>query len=67
MTAEFEFKNSNYQSQLWWSNCKPALGRLRQEDGKLEASLEYIARCCLKKQQNKNQQNNKNLHYQTTK
>jgi hypothetical protein len=25
----------------------PALGRLRQEDPKLEASLDYIARSCL--------------------
>jgi hypothetical protein len=37
----------------------PVLRRLRQEDQKLKASLSYIARDCLKKKQNQNE-NNKN-------
>jgi hypothetical protein len=28
----------------------PVLGRLRQEDGGFETSLDYIVRCCLKKE-----------------
>jgi hypothetical protein len=36
----------------------PALRRLRQEDYKIKASLDYIARTCLK---NKNEQTKKNF------
>jgi hypothetical protein len=40
-------------SQTWWLLLPivPALGRLRLEDHKLDASLGYIARLCLKKKQ----------------
>jgi hypothetical protein len=40
-------------SWVWWHrSIIPALGRLRQEDGKFKTSLGYIVRPCLK---NKNQ------------
>jgi hypothetical protein len=33
------------RSQMWWYTLViPVLGRLRQEDGKLEAMLGYIVR-----------------------
>jgi hypothetical protein len=39
---------------LWWyTSIISALKRVRQEDLKFEASLEYIARPCLKKPKNK--------------
>jgi hypothetical protein len=43
-----------YASQVWW--CTPvilALGRLRQEDCKFEASLDYGMRLCLKKKKSR--------------
>lgn len=33
--------------------CNPALGRLRQEDRELDASLGYSVRSCLRTKQNK--------------
>jgi hypothetical protein len=37
-------------NQVWWyTSVIPALGRLRQKDPKIEASLSYIARLCIKK------------------
>jgi hypothetical protein len=36
--------------QVWWyTTVIPAVWRLRQEDLKVKASLEYIMRPCLKK------------------
>jgi hypothetical protein len=35
---------------LWCTPVIPALGRLRQEDGEFQASLNYQTRPCLKKQ-----------------
>jgi hypothetical protein len=35
---------------LWCTPEIPALGRLRQEDGEFQASLNYQTRPCLKKQ-----------------
>jgi hypothetical protein len=42
----------------WYMPVMPAFGRLRQEDHKLEATLGYIARPCLKTKQ----QNNKKTY-----
>jgi hypothetical protein len=37
---------------MWWfTPVIPALGRLRQEDIEFQASLDCIARLCLKQQQ----------------
>jgi hypothetical protein len=45
-----DFLNKKKMDWIWWYMPEiPTFGRLRQEDHKLEASLGYIVRSCLKK------------------
>jgi hypothetical protein len=50
-----------YKETLWWrTTVIPALRKLRQKECKLEVSLGYIGRSCLKKKK-KNQETLKDL------
>jgi hypothetical protein len=42
-------RTQSYSQALWYTPVISALGRLRQEDSKLEASLGYIERLSQKK------------------
>jgi hypothetical protein len=50
-------KISYRRTYLWCMLIIPALWRLRQEDYKFKDSLNYIARCCLRKASSNNKNN----------
>jgi hypothetical protein len=58
MTADSMFSMLLFELVWWHTPVIPALGRQRQEDCKLEANLNCIARTCLKT----NKQTNNNMH-----
>jgi hypothetical protein len=53
---------TSYVSRLWWFTAViPALRRLRQEDGELQASLGYTVRPYLQKRERERRRKEKKL------
>jgi hypothetical protein len=51
--SNLEQIEQNWSQGLWCTSLTPALVKLRQEIGELQASLGNIARPCLRKNQNR--------------